>query len=155
MVAAAPEGYHRGVELRYSGHSVYRTEYHIVWVTKYRRRVLNPGAAGYLGKLFPKVMERLPGCEIVTQTIQVDHVHVVMVIPPRYAVSDVVGRLKAWTGAEMRKKLPWIRKVYWRENVLWSEGYFVSTVGIDEAKTLKYVQWQGRQDSGQAKLALF
>jgi len=53
------------VEMRYSGHSVYRTEYHIVWMPKYRRRILNPEVRGYLRKLFPKVIMNLPGCEIV------------------------------------------------------------------------------------------
>lgn len=60
------------MELRVLGHSVYRTEYHIVWIPKYRRRILNPGVRGYLHKLFPKVMKQLPGCEIVKVNIQVD-----------------------------------------------------------------------------------
>jgi putative transposase len=140
------------VELRVSGHGVYRTEYHIVWIPKYRRRILNPGVRGYLKKLFPKVMEMLPGCEMLKKNIQADHIHVVMIIPPKYAVSDVMGRIKGVTSSHLRKKFKWLGKVYWKENIVWSPGYFVSTVGIDEEKILKYVQWQGRQDSGQAKL---
>ena len=143
------------MELRYSGHSVYHTEYHLVWVTKYRRRILNPGVKNYLEKLFPKMLERIPGCEIIEKTLQVDHLHLVMLIPPKYAVSEVVSKMKMWSAREIRKKFLWLKNVYWRENVVWSEGYFVSTVGIDEAKILKYVEWQSRQDSGQAKLALF
>lgn len=139
---------------RLSNHSVYRTEYHVVWIPKYRRRILNPGVAGYVRKLFPKVLEAMPGCEVVEQNIQPDHIHTVMVIPPRYAVSAVVGRLKGQTASALRKKFPWLAEVYWSENVVWSPGYFVSTVGIDEAKILRYVRWQGRQDSGQAKLEL-
>jgi len=57
------------VETRFSGHSVYRTEYHVVWIPKYRRRILNPGVKGYLEKLFPKVLESLPGCEILEKNI--------------------------------------------------------------------------------------
>ena len=79
------------MEIRLSGHSAYRTEYHIVWIPKYRRRILNPGVSVYLGKLFPKLMKSLPGCEIIQKNIMVDHIHMVMVIPPRYAVSDVIG----------------------------------------------------------------
>ncbi len=118
---------------------------------KYRRRLLNPGVKGYLSKLFPKLLRDLPGCEIIEQNIQVDHIHTVMVIPPRYAVSEVVGRLKAQTASLLRKKFAWLGKVYWRENIVWSPGYFVSTVGIDEDKIIKYVRWQQRQDSGQTK----
>ena len=141
------------METRLSGHGAYRTEDHAVWIPKYRRRILNPGIRAYLKKLFPKLVQALPGCEIVEQNIQADHIHTVMIIPPRYAVSDVVGRLKRETASLLRKKFDWLRRVYWKENVLWSPGYFVSTVGVDEAKIIKYVRWQERQDSGQTKFA--
>ena len=127
----------------------------MVWIPKYRRRLLNPGIAGYLSKLFPKLLQDLPGCEIIEQNIQEDHIHTVMVIPPRYAVSEVIGRLKAQTASRLREKFAWIGEVYWRENIVWSPGYFVSTVGIDEDKIIKYVRWQQRQDSGQTKFEGF
>ena len=139
------------MEIRLSGHGAYRTEYHIVWITKYRRRILNPGVRGYLAKLFPKVMRGMPGCEIVSYHVQEEHIHMVMIIPPKYAVSEVIGRVKGQTASRMRKKFGWLKKVYWKEDVVWSPGYFVSTVGIDEEKILKYVEWQSRQDSGQMK----
>ena len=123
----------------------------MVWIPKYRRRILKSGVAGYLARLFPKLLKGMPGCEIVIQNIQVDHIHTVMIIPPRYSVSEVVGRLKGQTASMLRKKLSWLSKVYWKENIVWSPGYFVSTVGIDEAKVIKYVEWQQRQDSGQTK----
>ncbi|HCL82189.1 MAG TPA: IS200/IS605 family transposase [Nitrospiraceae bacterium] len=139
------------MEVRLSGHSAYRTEYHIVWIPKYRRRILNPGVKGYLKKIMPKILEELPGCEIIEQNIQVDHIHTVMIIPPKYAVSDVIGRIKQRSASMLRKKLSFLKEVYRGEPMLWSPGYFVSTVGIDEAKIIKYVQWQDRQDSGQTK----
>ena len=140
------------MEIRLSGHSAYRTEYHIVWIPKYRYRVLNPGVKAYLIKLFPKLMAELPGCEIVKYKIQPDHVHIVMIIPPKYAVSPVVGTMKGMTSSQLRKKFAWMKLRYPRENILWSPGYFVSTVGVEEAAILKYVEYQGLQDSGQAKL---
>ena len=143
------------MDIRLSGHGAYRTEYHVVWIAKYRRRILNPGVSRYLVELFPKVLATMPGCEIVEYSIQVDHIHMVMVIPPRYSVSDVIGRMKGMTSSDLRRKFNWLKKVYWKENIVWSPGYFVSTVGVDEEKVLKYVQWQERQDSGQAKLELF
>jgi putative transposase len=142
------------MQTRLSGHSVYRTEYHIVWIAKYRRRILNPGVKAYLERVLPKVIARMPGCEIVECKIQVEHIHMVMIIPPRYAVSDVVGVIKGLTASRLRKRFSWLKKLYTKENIVWSPGYFVSTVGIDEGKILKYVKWQGSQDSGQAKLDL-
>ncbi len=99
-------------------------------------------------------MRSLPGCEIVDYNMQSDHIHMIMIIPPKYAVSDVVGKVKGMTASRLRKKFAWLGKVYWKENVVWSPGYFVSTVGVDEDKILKYVAWQQTQDSGQAKLEL-
>ena len=142
------------METRHSGHAVYRTEYHIIWIPKYRRRILNPGVKGYLIKILPNILEAMPGCEILKCNIQVDHVHMIMVIPPKYGVSDVIGRMKGITASRIRKKFAWLKKLYWKENVMWSTGYFVSTVGMDEDRVMKYVEWQERQDSGQAKLDL-
>ncbi len=142
------------METRHSDHAVYRTEYRIIWIPKYRRRILNPGVKAYLTKILPVVMESMPGCEILKCNTQVDHIHMLMIIPPKYAVSGVVGRMKGMTASRLRKKFAWLGKLYWKENVVWSTGYFVSTIGIDEDKVMKYVQWQERQDSGQAKLDL-
>ena len=147
--------YNVHMETRLSGHSAYRTEYHIVWIPKYRRRILNPGLRGYLRKLFPKVLRSLPGCEIIEYSIEVDHIHMIMIIPPKYSVSDVIGQIKSQSASSLRKKFPWLSKVYWKENIVWSPGYFVSTVGIDEKLVIKYVQFQKSQDLGQAKLVLF
>lgn len=97
-------------------------------------------------------MRSLPGCEIVELSMKEDHIHVLMIIPPRYAVGDVIGKIKGTTASQMRKKFSWLGKVYWKENVVWSRGYFVSTVGVDEERVLKYIEWQQTQDLGQAKL---
>ena len=142
------------MEIWLSGHTSYRTEYHIVWIPKYRHHILNPGVKAYLGKLFPTVLEQMPGCEIVKYNIQPDHIHMVMIIPPKYAVSEVVGKMKGITSSELRKKFGWLKNRYWKENIVWSPGFFVSTVGVEEANILRYVEYQGRQDSGQAKLEL-
>ena len=142
------------METRYSSHVLYRTEYHIVWIPKYRRRILNPGVKSYFEKALVSVLATMPGCEIIEINVQVDHIHLVMIIPPKYAVSEVVGRMKGQTSSKLRKRFRWLERLYWKENVVWSTGYFVSTVGIDESIMLKYVRWQESQDSGQAKLEL-
>ena len=79
----------------------------------------------------------------------------IMIIPPKYSVADVVGQVKAQSASNLRKKFPWLSKVYWKENILWSPGYFISTVGIDEKIIIKYVQFQQSQDLGQMMLVLF
>jgi len=80
------------METRLSAHSAYRTEYHIVWIPKYRRLLLNPGLCRCLRKLFPKILRSLLSCEIIEYNIQVDHIHMNMIIPPKYSVSDVIGQ---------------------------------------------------------------
>ena len=99
-------------------------------------------------------MKSMPGCEIVEQNIQLDHIHMLMVIPPRYAVSEVIGEIKQYTANKLRERFAWLEEVYWKERVVWSPGYFASTVGLDEKSITEYVKWQGHQDSGQAKLEL-
>ena len=94
----------------------------------------------------------MPGVEIVDMSMQVDHIHAIMIIPPKYSVSEVIGRIKGRSASMLRKKFAWLAKVYWNERVVWSPGYFVSTVGLNEQSIMSYVQWQKSQDSGQAKL---
>jgi len=78
-----------------------------------------------------------------------------MIIPPSYKVAEVIGRIKCQTASRLRKKVPWLSKVYWKENIVWSPGYFVSTIGLDEKSILVYVRHQEIQDLGQAKLEMF
>jgi putative transposase len=92
------------VENRLSGHSVYRTEYHVVWIPKYRRKILNSGVKEYLNKLWPKILKGIPGVEILGQNIQVDHIHTIIIIPPKYSVSDVIGTIKGQSASKLRKK---------------------------------------------------
>lgn len=77
-----------------------------------------------------------------------------MVIPPRYAVAAVMGRLKSQSSHHLRKTFGWLGKVYWKENVVWSPGYFVSSVAIDENRIRRYVEYQGRKDSDQLRMEL-
>ena len=133
------------MEIRLSGHSAYYTEYHIVWIPKYRYHVLNPGVTAYLEKLFPKVMAELPGCEIVKYNIQTDHVHMVMIIPPKYSISTVVGKMKGMTSSELRKKFGWLKQRYWQEDIISSPGYFVTTVGVEKGEDTEVMECQTRQ----------
>jgi len=96
----------------------------------------------------------MPGVEIETIGFDGDHLHMVMIIPPKYSISDVMGRLKSQSSSRMRKKFDWLAKVYWADNIVWSPGYFVSSVGVDEKTIKRYVEYQGHQDSGQHREVL-
>jgi len=96
----------------------------------------------------------MPGVIIETIGFDQDHVHMVMVIPPKYSIASVMGQLKSQSASLVRRKFVWLQNVYWKENIVWSPGYFVSSVGIDEATIKRYVETQGQQDSGQLRLKL-
>lgn len=137
-----------------SAHAAYQLQYHVVWVCKYRRRVLNPGVCEYLRKLFAKLLRSMPGVKIETIGFDLDHLHMVMVIPPKYSIAAVVGKLKAQSSSQLRETFAWLSKAYWKETIVWSPGYFVSSVGLNEQTIKRYVEHQGRQDSGQLRLQL-
>jgi putative transposase len=79
----------------------------------------------------PKLSRSTPGVMMEKIGFDNDHVHLVMVIPPKYAIADVIGMLKNKSASLMRQKFEWLRKVFWRESIFWSPGYFVSSVGIN------------------------
>ncbi len=97
-------------------------EYHVVWVTRYRRRILKPFVEEYLRVVMPKLLRSMPGVSVETIGFDLDHLHMVMVIPPKYSISDVMGQLKSRSASNMRKTFKWLSKVYWKENVVWSPG---------------------------------
>jgi len=142
-----------GMEIRVLNHSAYRTEYHIVWVTKYRHRVLKPANFKIkVEELIRDIAGRIVGVEVVELNAQPEHVHLVAIIPPKYAVAKVVEIIKSQSAKVMRKEIGWFDKPYYDTPSLWSVGYFVSTIGLNEEIIKKYVRYQQKQDSGQAKL---
>lgn len=92
--------------------------------------------------------------EILEINHDIDHVHILMSIPPKMRVSDVVRTFKSHTGRHMKKKFEYMRKAYWGADGIWSDGYFVSTVGIEEGIIKRYIETQGKEDIGQAELEL-
>jgi len=82
------------MKFRKSAHAIYKTEYHLVWIPRYRRRIFVKGVKEYTEKLITHLPELAPDIEVVKLNVQVDHVHMVVVIPPRYAVARVVQYIK-------------------------------------------------------------
>ena len=130
------------MKIKLSAHGAYHHQYHVVWIPKYRKKVLKGELKQYLEKgLF----------DIETFSIQLDHIHLVIVIPPRYSVSAIIGKIKANTSREIRQCFPWVKKIYWR-NEFWSVGFFSSTVEVNEDVIKRYVEFQEKVDTGKLQL---
>ncbi len=97
-----------------------------------------------------------PDWDYIAIGVDVDHVHVHMIIPPRDSVSFVVETMKKNTSRALQEQFAhFLSKIYWDGGGIWSPGYFVSTVGVNENIIRRYVQMQGAEDAGQAQLELF
>jgi putative transposase len=126
-------------------HVVYKCDYHIVWVPKYRFRILN----GEIKKLVEEDIRMLcewKKCEVQEMSVQDDHIHLVVSIPPKVSVSQMMGILKGKLAIKLFKSYPQMKqKPYWG-NHFWARGYFVSTVGIDEDVIKRYVKHQEKEE---------
>jgi len=128
-------------EFRKLSHSIYECKYHIVFCPKYRYRVLRGEVAEYVTREIYLLCNHKEGVEVVEANVQADHVHLVLTIPPKYAVSNLMGYLKGKLAIRVFNRYEYLRKRYWGGK-LWSRGYCVSTVGLDEDKIRRYVKWQ-------------
>jgi putative transposase len=86
------------------------------------------------------------GCEIVELSVQLDHIHLVVSIPPRVSISDLMGTLKGKLAIKLFKSYPSMKKKPYWGNHFWSRGYFVNTVGINEELIRRYVQYQEEEE---------
>jgi len=143
-----------GMELRQLSHCVYQCEYHIILVTKYRRAIFNEGIFAYISLKLAEVTEHYPLVRFGEVSHDKDHIHFLISIPPTVAVGKIVGIIKQNTSREMKQKFPYIKQVYWGTDSVWSEGYFVSTVGIEESVIQAYIKSQGEKDAGQTKFVI-
>ena len=143
------------MELRRQAHCVYRCQYHLVWIPRYRYKVLVEGVREYFLIKLDEVRKRYPEIEYVERNIQADHVHILVSFPPRHSISKVVQLMKANTGRALMEKFEFLRNRYRGQGGMWSVGYFVSTVGLDEKKIRDYVKYQEDEDLGQTKFELY
>ncbi len=122
-------------------HVVQFCQYYIVFVPKYHYKILKGDLGQYVYQSIYAHTERA-GCEVIELNVQVDHVHLLVKIPPKVSVSDLVGRVKGKTAIQAFQKFPSLRtKKYWG-NHFWSAGYCVDTVGMDAEMIRKYVKFQ-------------
>ena len=110
------------------------------------------GVKEYAEKLLSHIPELDPDIEVVKLNVQVDHVHMVVVIPPKYAVAGVVQYIKSQSAKALKGKFPFLKKVYFSKEGIWSRGYCVSCIGLKEKEILAYVEHQEKEDKGQLQL---
>ncbi len=126
-------------------HVMYQCSYHIVWTPKYRFRILEGAIAKYVESKIRAICEWKQS-EILEMNVRSDHVHLVVTIPPRTSIAELMGILKGKTAIAIFKQRTDIKqKPYWG-NHFWSRGYCVSTVGLDEEKIKRYVKFQEEQE---------
>jgi putative transposase len=126
-------------------HAVYQCTYHVVWVPKYRFRILAGDIAEFMERDIRTLCE-WKDVEVLELNVQVDHVHAVLSIPPKVSVSSFMGFLKGKLAIKVMKSYPRLRrKPYWG-NHFWARGYFVSTVGLNEDLIRRYVRYQEEQE---------
>jgi len=126
-------------------HVIYRCNYHIVWTPKYRYKILEGMVKKQLLKDIPMLLE-WKSCELIEMNIQIDHVHLIVSMPPKMSISQLMGILKGKTAIKLFKSYPQLKvKPYWG-NHFWSRGYCADTIGLDEEKIKKYVKYQEEQE---------
>jgi putative transposase len=138
-------------------HCVYFCDYHIELTTKYRHQWLNEGIFAYLKTKIQEISKYYPLLQfkiINYDKKQKDHIYLLISIPPSKSVGSVIKLIKSNTSKYLKQKFPFLKKLYWGTDGLWSDGYFVSTIGVNEQIIKSYIEKQGQEDSGQALLDL-
>ena len=126
-------------------HSKWECKYHVVFIPKYRRKTLYGELRQHLGEVFRRLAMQKEG-RVEERHLMPDHVHMMISIPPKYAVSQVIGYIKGKSAIHLARVYG-ERKRNFTGQHFWARGYFVSTVGRDEAVIREYIRKQEAEDS--------
>jgi putative transposase len=126
-------------------HSRWDCKYHIVFIPKGRKRTLYGKIRKFLGPVFHE-MAGQKGCKIEAGHMLTDHVHMLVKIPPKYAVAEVIGYIKGKTAIAVARQFGG-RKRNFNGEKFWARGYAVSTVGFEEEQVRKYIRHQEQLDA--------
>ncbi len=132
-------------------HVRWECKYHVVFIPKYRKKVLFKRLRRKIVEIF-RDLARQRGVEILEGHLMPDHVHLLLSIPPKFSVSHTIGFLKGKSAVRIHRELLQKRRMTGLN--FWASGYSVSTVGLDEAVIRKYVREQEQRDSQQGNLEL-
>ena len=134
-------------------HTSWECKYHVVWIPKYRRKSLYDQLRRYLGSTFRSLATQKES-EILEGHLRSDHVHMMISIPPKYAVAHVVGFIKGKSAIHIARNYMGHRKNFTGQH-FWARGYYVFTVGIDEATIREYIRSQEQEDRRLDQLRMF
>ena len=131
-------------------HVLWHCQYQIVWVPKFRYRVLSGPVAEEVYNCIHVFAGRL-GSEIIDLNVQPDHVHLLVKILPKVSISDFMGSVKGQTAIRVFKKFPHLREHPYWGNHFWANGYCVDTIGLDAEMIRKYIIYQEQNEREQDK----
>jgi len=134
-------------------HTMWECKYHIVWISKYRKKTIFGDLRKHLGEMF-RELARQKESKILEGHLMSDHVHILLSIPPKYSVSQVVGFIKGKSAIQIARNFQGRKKNFVGQH-FWARGYYVSTVGKDEDAVREYIQNQENEDQRLDQLNLF
>ena len=123
------------MDYRYSSHTVFKIEYHFVWVTKYRYKVLHGDVGQRVRELVRQTCEAFE-IRILKGVVSKDPVHILVSAPPEMAPSEIMRRIKGRTSSKLFEEFPTLKKRYWGRH-FWARGYFCATVGEVSEEMIK------------------
>lgn len=133
-------------------HSSYNCKYHIVFAPKYRRKVIYGQIRTDIGKILRMLCER-KGIEIIEAECCIDHIHMLVKIPPKYSVADIVGYLKGKSALMIFDRHANLKYKYGNRN-FWCRGYYVDTVGKNTKKISEYIKNQLQEDIAEDQICI-
>ena len=134
-------------------HAVWDCKYHIIWIPKYRRKVLYGELRKHLGEMF-RGLARQKESRVLEGHLMADHVHMFISIPPKYAVAQVVGFIKGKSAIHSARTYGGRKKNFVGEH-FWARGYYVSTAGKDEQAVRDYIKKQEKEEERLEQLSIF
>ena len=134
-------------------HTKWECKYHIVWIPKYRKKKLYVDLRKLLGEVFHSLAEHGES-KILEGHLMVDHIHVLIEIPPKYSVAQVVGYIKGKSAIHIARMYEGRQRNFTGQH-FWARGYFVSTVGLDEKVIREYIKNQEQEDRREDQIDLF
>ena len=126
-------------------HTKWDCTYHIVFIPKYRRKVMYGECRLEIREIIKRLAD-LKKLEVVEGAVCMDHIHISLRIPPKYSVAEIMGYLKGKSAMMLFDRHPEWRRKTGRERTFWARGYYVSTIGLNEAVIRKYIRNQENSD---------
>jgi len=140
-------------DIRSLSHAVWECKYHIVWIPKYRKKTLYGQLRRHLGEVL-RALARQKESEVVEGHLMLDHVHMLISVPPKYAVAQVVGFMKGKSAIHIARTFMGRERNFTGQH-FWARGYFVSTIGKDEKAIGDYIKKQEEEDRRLDQLKIF